>query len=180
MLKHVGLILLTYTALVLQSGASEMLMVGSIGPMFLPLVLLVVIFCVEGFSALLWGAVLGLLDDCMTPDRIGVGVICWTLAVYLVQCRLRARPADSLLSVGLCFFYSCFGLVFATTVLRAMTGGAGTAVIPLVTGVAGTALYTTAIGLLLFVFSFIVKQILLRLFPSSLSRGSSRWHMLTE
>ena len=180
MFKHICLILLTYFALVLQTSARAPLAISGITPVFLPLVLLVVILFFKGPSALLWGAVIGLLDDCLTPEKLGTGMICSTCILYLVQRRLRLRPAESIFSVMLYGGFTIFGLLLATSMLRTLLNGESIGSVSQFTPIIGTALYTSLIGLFVFLCCLFGKRMLVRLLPTSVSRRTSRWHMLVD
>jgi rod shape-determining protein MreD len=180
MFKHICLILLTYFALVLQTSARVPFTIGTITPVFLPLVLLVVIFFFESPSALLWAATIGLLDDCLTPEKLGTGIVCSTFILFLVQRRLRLRPAESIFSVMLYGGFTLFGLLLATSALRTLLNGESISSVSQFTPIIGTVFYTSLIGLFVFLCCLFGKRILVRFLPSSVSRRTSRWHMLVD
>jgi rod shape-determining protein MreD len=180
MFKHICLILLTYLALVLQTGVRGPLALNGITPTFLPLVLLIVIFFFEGPSALLWAAVIGFLDDCLTPRELGVGMICATCILYLAQRRLRLRPAESVISVMLYGGFTIFGLLLTTSMFRTLLNGEPIKTVSQFTPVIGTAVYTSLIGLFVFLCCLFGKRILVRVLPTNGSRRTSRWHMLVD
>jgi rod shape-determining protein MreD len=180
MFKHICLILLTYCALVLQTSVRSPLAISGITPVFLPLVLLVVIFFFEGSSALLWAGFIGLLGDCLTPGELGIGMICATCILYLAQRRLRLRPAESILSVILYGGFTVFGLLLTTSKFRTLLNEESIGSVSQFTPVVGTALYTSLIGLFVFLCCLFVKRTLVHFLPTSVSRHTSRWHMLVD
>ena len=172
--------LLAYFALVLQTSLRGPLVISGITPVFLPLVLLVVIFFFEGPSALVWAAVIGLLDDCLTPEKLGTGMICATCLLYLAQRRLRLRPAESIFSVMLFGGFTLFGLLLATSMLRTLLNGESIGSVSQFTPIIGTALYTSLIGLFVFLCGLFGKRMLVRFLPTSVSRRTNRWYMLVD
>ena len=172
--------LLVYFALVLQTGVRGPLAINGITPVFLPLVLLIVVFFFKGPSALLWAGIIGLLGDCLTPGALGVGMICATCILYLAQRRLRLRPAESIISVMLYGGFTISGLLLAKIILRTLLDGESIGSVSQFTPVIGTALYTSLIGLFAFLCSLFVKRMLVRVLPTRISRGTSRWQMLVD
>ena len=180
MFKHFCLIVLAYIAMVLQTGVRGPLAINGIIPVFLPLVLLVVIFFFKGPSALLWAAVIGLLGDCLTPGELGVGMICATCILHLVQRRLRLRPAESIISVMLYGGFTIFGLLLTTSMFRTVLNGESIGSVSQFIPVIGTAIYTSLIGLFVFLCCLFSKRMLVHVLPANVSRRTSRRHMLVD
>jgi len=84
-MKHLGLTILTYVALVLQSGAGQSLSLGIARPEFLSAAWAVVLLTSTGRSCLLWAGLIGLLDDCLTDQPLGIAVIVFVLAAAVAQ-----------------------------------------------------------------------------------------------
>jgi len=180
MLKHIGLILLTYLAMVLETGVRPLIAIGPATPVFLPLVLLVVIFTVEGRSAVFWAASIGLLADCLTPEKPGIGLICATITLFIMQRRLFLRPAKSFFSIAINGFGTVFGFLLMSRTIRIISSGRSFETVSQFTTTAGAAFYSMVIGMVVLGCFLVVRRIFSRILPSVIPRRASRWEMLVE
>lgn len=104
-MTQVLLAVLAYAAFVLQLSASRQLAFSFGEPNFLMAALLTALVVARGWPAICWAAVLGLLCDLLTPDRLGVWMFASTLVAFGFEQTIgqgRRSPGANL--AGFSFF----------------------------------------------------------------------------
>ena len=112
-MKHIIILLLTYVAAVGQTSLRSELTIGAATPDFLWLVLVAIVLSIDGWPAIVWAALVGLLADCIAGGRLGSGMLAVLLVVGVAQTLQQTRSSRSALMVPL---WLCF-IVFATGLL---------------------------------------------------------------
>src|SRR5262245_10543955 len=84
-MQHVGMLLLSYAALVAQISQRDGIAVGGISPDFLALAFVAAAFWLNGASAVAWAATCGLLADSLASTQPGIRMLIATLLVAGVQ-----------------------------------------------------------------------------------------------
>jgi rod shape-determining protein MreD len=170
----------TYLVFVLHSAFSTILTVAGYTPNLL-LAGLVVITCrIAGRQGLLAAALWGLLADCLTESRLGAGMVCFSLAAYLLQggsMRWNGRIPWRIAAFSLPLTWAA---MVGMAVLRAQTDGRPSDHYGLCIHAAGSAIYTAVV--------IVAAEIAVRLIRGSSTAGatiaaptvSNRWKMLTE
>jgi len=179
-MKHVGVTILVYTALVLQSGVGESLAIGIARPAFLSVAWAVVLLTTSGRTCLLWAGLIGLLDDCLTDQPLGIAVIVFVLMAAVAQRLLHSRSDRSAVAAPVILLMTIFPmLVFSTTARLLMAGRAFDMPTVLMTD-AAIAAYSTAVvtgGLILW-------RIMRRLIPfrsaGTADHRTNRFRLLTK
>jgi len=178
-MKHVVIALVTYVAAVAQTSFRPEMAVGHFEPDFLVLALLFVVFQFDGIEAVFWAAGIGLISDCLTPDRLGIGMFAATsLAIVIRQSQSASRQRTPL-PTSFVWIPSILAILLATTVLRNLTSEHPSPFTVQMILVAGNTVYTILTGLS----SLLIWHIALRLFPRIQTESSkpltNRWKMLT-
>ena len=152
-MKHFIIAIFAYLALVLQAGWVDRFSVNELAPAFLPLVLVLVVFTINGGAAIAWGAVIGLLSDCLSPSAMGVDMLTATLLVFVAQRVLSGKARDPVTptaSAGqfvLTTFLLTESMLLLSAASRIVLTGRTIGAELLFSKTAATACYSSAIGL---------------------------------
>ena len=84
-MTHLGMLLLTYAAVVCQTSFADAVSAWDIVPDFLALVVVVAAFSLRGASAVFWAAFAGLTADCLGSSHFGVNMLIAVALTYSVQ-----------------------------------------------------------------------------------------------
>ncbi len=123
MMKHLVVLLLLYPALVLQSSSASLLSVGGQSPHWLLGVMMVALLTIEGWRAIAWAGCLGLLGDCLSGERMGTLLICYTLVAYVIDRLFERRVEQPWPFAAIVGFLAVFiALLAATSVQIVATG----------------------------------------------------------
>lgn len=120
-MKHLLLALAAYAAAVFQSGAWFRLPVGDAPVLFLPLVLMLAVFLLEGWPAVIWAAGIGLLSDALGSGPLGLHMLCTVfiggivLHVYRRDSR-RSTAIDLLFAASMVFLLQMLSLSLSVAV----------------------------------------------------------------
>lgn len=179
-MKHCGLFILTYAALVLQSGVGESLALGIARPEFLVAVWAVVLLTTADRSCLLWAGLIGLLDDCLTDQPLGIAVTVFVIMAAVAQRFFHPRSDRSAAAVPVILLMTIFPVLLLSTITRVLVAGRSVDVpMVLMTDSAGAAYSTVLVtgGLILW-------RIVRRVIPSrpagSAVYRTSRFRLLTK
>ncbi|MEX2286985.1 MAG: rod shape-determining protein MreD [Planctomycetaceae bacterium] len=82
---HLGMLLLTYAAVVCQTSLADAVSARGIVPDFLALVVVVAAFSLRGASAVFWAAFAGLTADCLGSSHFGVNMLIAVALTYSIQ-----------------------------------------------------------------------------------------------
>lgn len=117
-MKHLGILLLGYLAVVCETSAVPAAAVEEVAPCLLPLAVLAVVQFTGGAPAVLWAAGLGLTTDCLGGGRLGIQMLAaMVMALVLMVLREhRARPALPMFAVYA--FGAVLGYIVLTTGLQ--------------------------------------------------------------
>lgn len=179
MLKHFAFILLTYMALVLQTTAVDA-SGGVLRPSFPAVVLAFAVLTMRGSAAVMWGGVIGLAADCLTPDPLGPGLIAGTLACWFVKRRLHQQSAESVFALLSAGSLAILVFLLSATTLRGLLAGRASDLPGEIVFAAGSAAFSAMIAAGLILVALAGMKLAPRLFPFLRRRGASRWQMLVE
>ena len=179
-MNHLGLLAFTYVALVLDTCLRTPIAVGQATPHWLALVAVSAVLLIDGWPALFWAGLAGLLSDCLKPGTIGIDMFVATMVVFIVQRAMRGQRSHSVGSLMFLLFFMLFTFEFATTASRILVSPGEQSIVEILLSVAGVAAYSTILGLTFVVGGRLGK----RLFPRIESRPTSSkaysWKMLTD
>lgn len=179
-MNHIRLAILAYFAVVAQTVLGGAIEIGGYAPDFLLLVLVTAIVTLDGWQTILWAAILGLLGDCLTPERLGLGMITVTLTATLVQRVCRREEGWSLASIVVVSFITVFIAVLTVSSLRILLAGRVVDVSWLLGDILGRAGYSTAVALGIAALWRAIRRLLPKMEGKAGVRGTRRWPMLTE
>ena len=179
-MKHIALTILTYTALVLQSSVSESLSIGVARPEFLTAVWAVVLLTTTGRTCFLWAGLIGLLDDCLTDQPLGISMIVFVLTSAVVQKVFDPRGKRSPALEPVLLLVTIFPALLLSTTGRAMLSGWSVDASTVLTTEAATAVYSTV----LVIGGLIAGRIARHLVPSRVNHPAvqrpNRFRLLTK
>lgn len=177
-MHYPALLLLAYVAAVLQTNAELNSVLGMFAPNLLMLVLVTAAMKIRGWPAIVWAAGLGLLADCLTAERLGVQMICATLAAWLIQRALDERWGESAWSIALLCFSTIFLVTFAANLARMLLSERQVGMGEFFQATIGTSTSSALLALFTVWFWRVVKVLILR--PNELRRmkTDSQWRML--
>jgi cell shape-determining protein MreD len=147
MIKHMILLFVGYAALVLDAAFGVRFAVGDVVPRFLPLVVMLAAFWLEGWPAVVWGAAIGLLSDSLNAELLGAEMACAAALVLLVQRLQGGRRAAGILMRVILGFVIVAGLVFLPVTLRLLQAGTRLDIAAVGESAAMCAVYSLALGL---------------------------------
>jgi rod shape-determining protein MreD len=86
------LIIAAYVVAVLETTLGDRIVIAQVVPDGLALIALLAVLTGDARRDFLLAGVIGTLADCLSPGRLGVGMLCFLLAGYAAM-QLRGRPA---------------------------------------------------------------------------------------
>lgn len=171
---------LTYATFVLQSTLAPDLAVSGIVPQFVPLVLLLTALQLRGRAGLLLAAGWGLLSDCLGPDTFGPDVVCFSLAVYLLQQIRRHALLHSPVGKGCMLALLISFTSSGSAMLHDWRAHQAIDYVATFRQSAYTAGYSGTIGLALLLVSQALSSLIPQLRQAPAADVANRWNMLTE
>ena len=180
MLKYFGLCVLVYAALVLETSCAPHMAIGTAAPAFAALAMLTVALSFEGWAAIAAAAIVGLLADCLSDHRLGVGMLAAAVLAYFLQ-RLRGEqmPSSAFLFAGWGFL-TVFGFSLAEMIVESVSAGIVPTPSSLFIQSAGTASYSALIAFCMMVFWNALRSLLPAGRPGANEGITNRWKMLTD
>lgn len=150
-MKHVGFAILVYMAAVARTSVVPRLELDAVPDLLLALAFPAAL--IGGAPGLLWGALVGLVNDAIAPAAMGIDVFWTTLFVWMAQRWLRRRQDHSLVTKATLAFAISTCLVSAIVLTRCWVAPETISPAPLAATAAATglvsALLVLAGGLLL-------------------------------
>ena len=141
--------LLAYACLVLQVAAAPPLHIGPFTPNFLALALAPLVVQMRSGGAPLWGALLGLLADCLTSHGLGPNIFAYTFSAWCVDRFARRAESISIVDIALFWLGSTFGVGMISESLAAWRAAAALAWPELIVRSFGSSVYTLLLGVAL-------------------------------
>ncbi len=141
-MKHIGLVFLVYSALILQISLHPQIMIRSVGPDFLTLTTAVAAFLLRGRTAIVWAAVIGLLADTLAGGPLGVEMFCAVGVTFAFHTIVAPGNNRSWLPSLLLGFPFIFTLLFTSSAARGLIVGQHIDWAPLTDLSAWTAVYS--------------------------------------
>ena len=142
-MKHIGLVILVYSALILQISLRPQIMIGSVGPDFLTLTTAIAAFLLPGRTAIVWSAVIGLLADTLAGGPLGVEMFCAVGVTFAFHTIVVPGNNRSWLSSFLFGFPFIFTLLLTSSAARGLMVGQHIDWAPLTALSAWTSVYST-------------------------------------
>ncbi len=150
MTRWLLLLPLTYVAAVADTSLADVFCIGAVTPDFLALSAMLWLLMVAKPGEFLTVGAIGLLEDLLSPGRIGLGVAGFLLAGYLVA-RLRVRLAPEHYAWHVAFTFAAATFVAVLTALgHRLLGETSLPLATLALRACGVGLYTAGISLPLF------------------------------
>lgn len=116
-MKHFALAILTYIAAVLQAAAIFRLSDDTPAMLFLPIVFALALLICEGWQAIVWGAVIGLVSDALNAGPLGVHMLSAVLIAALSGHLKRDRKRHSSFRRAMWGIACCFLFLLTTAAL---------------------------------------------------------------
>ena len=179
-MNYALLALLTYATFVLQSTLAPDLAVGGAVPQFVPLALLLTALHLRGRDGLVLAAGWGLLSDSLGPDCLGPDVICFSVAVYLLQQIRRHALLHSPIGKGCMLALLIFAMTSGSVLIHDWRMHQPLDYATTMRQSAFAAGYSGAIGLVLLLAWQSLTGLLPQLRPAPAADVANRWKMLTE
>lgn len=145
-LRHVGILLMIYLGLVLQTSLVPAETAG-MGRPFLPAIVMVMIavWC-EATPSILWSAILGLLIDGISAEHLGIELALAALLAWGLQCLRPAWQSHSLLALVSMFMLTCVTWRIAGPMTHAVLAGRVIDIHPVLTDAVQDSAWTAVIG----------------------------------
>ena len=180
MLKHFGLCVLVYAALVIETSCAPHMAIGTAAPAFAALAILTVALALEGWAAVAGAAVAGLLADCLSDHRLGAGMLAGAVLAYFLQ-RLRGEQmrGSAYLFTGLAFLV-VFGFSLSEMFVESVSAGIFPEPAAVLKHPAGTACYSALIAFCVLVVWNALRNVLSAGRPNANEGFTNRWKMLTD
>jgi rod shape-determining protein MreD len=141
--------LLAYACLVLQVAAAPALHIGPFTPNFLALALAPLAVRMHAGGVPVWGAVLGLLADCLTSHGLGPNIFAYTFSAWCVDRFARRAESVSIIDIALFWLGSTFGVGMISESLTALRAGSAIPWPELIVRSFGSSVYTLLLGIAL-------------------------------
>lgn len=172
-MKHLGIAILSYLALVLQTGWGERLAIQEMAPEFLLLMLVFVIFCTDGWQTIIWAMVLGGLRDAISVGPLGIDLFSCVFVTSIVGRLLVGRSVGEqnqlskwntvpLSQFVFTAFLSIGGILLFSTALRVLLSEETADAKLLLFLPAAKAAYSASLGFVVLFFQRFVCQIIFR------------------
>jgi rod shape-determining protein MreD len=174
------MLLLTYAALVAQVSLGDSLSIRGVPPDFLALAVVGATFLHRGASAVAWGAMAGLLADCVDSTRLGLHMLFATLLVAFVQSFIGTEWRKSAVAQTWIGFVVVFAMLSGPTVVEMMLNRQTIVFPTILPALAATAVYSAAVGLALRTIWKSVAKLIPARSPDSRVLGSGRWDALNR
>ncbi len=178
-MKNFGLLILTYVALVLESSVRTEIAVKGIAPSFLLLVVFAAVLLIDGWPALIWAALAGLLSDCLQPGQLGIDMMCATVVAYVVQRAIRGRSTESTFAIACVNFLMILTIAMASSVVRHPPAPGSDDLMQLLMPALGVAAYSAMLGLVCMTLWRFARNLLPGFGSRHGTRPSRRWNTLT-
>lgn len=178
-MRHLALAIAVYLTVAVQSSV-----LSWEGPLvwrpFLPaLTLLAITLWVEGASVLVWSAVLGLLLDGLSSERLGMQMSLAVLLAGMLQWLTARRRSTGVMSaMALAFLVTLLWRILSPVLVSALAGRATDALLILASASRDAAATGGLAGLLAFGARPILKDTASR--PDSSGTFDQRWNLLAE
>ena len=144
---HLAAFLIAYVAVVAQLTLAPILAVGDARPEFLVLAACVMVWMFDNATSIAWVGLLGLLDDCLLPGALGIGMGTAVFIAFFSLPPLRNSARGSVTSTVTIAIIAACAFTCLTTLLRALAIQDGLPILDLLTTALLNATYTIALGI---------------------------------